>query len=210
MFRVAPSVVNKSYLLNTEQAIDRNHNLSLHYICKQFCHIDWFYFLYSFVRAHFTSLIMAKGSQLYTQYYLIQFLVYLIVGVMGIAIFISIAPQCKPICPVASENDLALNGYDRKNVMYGMKATADATPSGYDGVPEEYTYYYSCNMSEALGSPNWWNGTGEAAVRNVWEVAVTQSAKSEFLAAKFISSGKTNPLDYGIIATMQENYFKQR
>jgi hypothetical protein len=127
---------------------------------------------------------MAKGSQLYTQYYLIQFLIYLIVGVMGISIFISIAPQCKPICPVASENDLALNGYDRKNVMYGMKATADAAPSGYNDVPEEYTYYYSCNMSEALGSPNWWNGTGEAAVRNVWEVAVAQSAKSEFFGSQ--------------------------
>ena len=123
---------------------------------------------------------MARGSQLYTQYYLIQFLVYLIVGIMGVTMFVTISPQCKPMCPVASADDLAVNGYDRDNRMYGMKATKDATPAGENGAPHEFTYYYSCNMSIAMGTPGWWNGTGEAAIRKIWETAVKQSANPNF------------------------------
>ena len=65
---------------------------------------------------------------------------------------------------MASAGDLALNGYDRDNKMYGMQATADAKPASIDGAPDEFTYYYSCNMSEALGSPNWWNASGESEI----------------------------------------------
>ena len=127
---------------------------------------------------------MAKGSQQFSTYYMIQFVIYLAVGIMGVAIFASISPQCKPLCPVASAGDLALNSNDRDNKMYGMQATADATPASSGGAPDEYTYYYSCNMSEALGSPNWWNASGEAEVAKIWETAVTQSANSDFIGSK--------------------------
>jgi hypothetical protein len=126
---------------------------------------------------------MANGSKCFALYYLVQIFVYFGVGLAGIIVFFDISEQCKPLCPVAAEDDLAAVGYDRDNPLFNFVAQNGDAPAGTGKAPRQYTYYYACNMTAAMGTPNWWNKSGEAAKYKVWETAVKQSASPSFLGA---------------------------
>ena len=126
-------------------------------------------------------------------YYLIFTTVYLLTGLATLLVYLNIYEQCKPVCPVASQADLASPssyedraGMDEKYLLPKMAwPVANATPSvttaenrldtaggaqAVAGISHHialYTHMFACNMTERMGGADWYN----RSVNEQWKAA---------------------------------------